>query len=178
MSVAIRQLEATDRLAYRRVRLNCLREFPDNFGSSYEEQSQLAELPFEANLAVEASPSFLMGAFDGEQLVGICAFVPETRAKTRHRGELHQVYVSPVHAGRGVGRRLVQATVEAAFARPGIEQITLGVIAGNEAANRLYQSLGFTEYGFLENSLLVNGCYLPQRFMVLKRPSATTQAHS
>lgn len=169
MNVVLRQLLAADRPAYRRVRLEALRDFPASFGSSYEEQRQLATLPFEERLTADASPAFMLGAFDGDALVGICAFVSETWLKTRHRGELHQVYVRPAYAGRGLGHRLVRAAVEAGFARPSIEQITLGVIASNAAASRLYERLGFEQYGFLENYLHVNGQYLDQRFMVLTR---------
>lgn len=172
MAIALRKLQASDRPAYRRVRLEALRNFAASFGSSFEEQSQLATLPFEGHLADIARPAFVLGAFDGAKLVGSCVFGPAIRLKNRHWGELPQVYVRPTPAGQGLGRRVGQAAVDEASARPGVEQITLGVIADNVAANRLYEGLGFRQYGLLDNYLCIDGRSLAQRFMVLTRPAA------
>lgn len=174
MNSTIRKLQPADRPAYRQVRLDCLREFPGSFGSSYEEEREKPELHFEARIEAQTDNEFMMGVFDGEALVGICGFIRDSRAKTRHRGELVQVYVRPAYAGQGLGRQLLLATIAEAFEDPSLEQIQLGVIVGNAAASRLYEGLGFKEFGFLENYLRVNGQYLHHRFMVLTRPVAAS----
>lgn len=172
MNIIIRRLLPADCSAYRKVRLDCLREFPESFGSSYEEEQGKQQLYFETIIETQAHRAFMLGAFDGETLVGICGFIQAGGAKTKHSGELMQVYIRPAHSGRGVGQQLLQATIEEAFKEPALEQIQLGVIAGNTAANTLYERLGFKEYGFLENYLRVNGQPLHQRFMVLTRSMA------
>ncbi|WP_046243697.1 GNAT family N-acetyltransferase [Hymenobacter terrenus] len=174
MSLIIRKLQPADRPSYRQVRLDCLREFPASFGSSYEEEREKPELHFEGRIEAQSDSEFMMGVFDGETLVGICGFLRESRAKTSHRGELVQVYVRPAYAGQGLGRQLLLATIAEAFKDPSLEQIQLGVIAGNVAANSLYERLGFKEFGFLENHLRVNDQYLHQRFMILTRPVAAS----
>jgi ribosomal-protein-alanine N-acetyltransferase len=62
--------------------------------------------------------------------------------------ELHllNVAVHAEHRGRGVGRRLVEATLEAGRATGG-SVVYLEVRAGNVAARRLYRRLGFRDLG-------------------------------
>ena len=42
---------------------------------------------------------------------------------------------------------------------PGLEQINLGVISGNDYARNLYISLGFEPYGLEKRAIVVNGKY-------------------
>ena len=170
MTISIRRLVPTDSQAYREIRLASLAEFPASFGSSFEEENQAQNQEFARSIDSSRRTAFVLGAFDGELLVGICRFQQEDRTKTRHRGGIQSMYVRPACAGRGVGRLLVWQAVAEAFANPAIELILLGVIASNVVANRLYEGLGFEEYGRLPNYLLVAGAYHTMRFMALKRP--------
>lgn len=63
---------------------------------------------------------------------------------------MDNVAVSPEHRREGVGRALVLALCEAAEQR-GAAFLTLEVRPTNEAAVRLYQSLGFAEVGRRKN---------------------------
>lgn len=64
--------------------------------------------------------------------------------------ELMLVAVPPDQRGRGYGRRLVEGAMEAARQR-GARTMFLEVRDGNEAALRLYRSLGFTAAGRRQN---------------------------
>ena len=178
MTTSIRRLELADSPAYREIRLTSLAEFPASFGSSFEEESRRDDAEFEQSIDSSARTAFVLGAFDGDLLVGICRFQQEGRGKTRHRGGLQSMYVRPACAGRGIGRLLVGQAVAEAFADPAILLITLGVVADNATANRLYQNLGFEEYGLLPNYLLVNGTFHTMRFMALKRPAVRSAISS
>jgi RimJ/RimL family protein N-acetyltransferase len=169
MALTIRKLLPADSPAYRRVRLACLARHPTSFSSSFEEESPKDRLPFEQKIEEEAVGAFIMGALDGAELVGICGFVQANRRKVRHHGDIRQVYVAPAYAGRGVGRALMVQTIRAAFALPEVEQIFLGVVAGNAAANKLYESLGFKECGLQRKYLKVDNQYFDHRLMVLFR---------
>ncbi|HYD54669.1 MAG TPA: GNAT family N-acetyltransferase [Gemmatimonadaceae bacterium] len=57
-------------------------------------------------------------------------------------GLLHDIVVDPVHRGHGVGRMLLEATVEALAAR-GAPRVVLSTAARNEAAQRLFDRAGF-----------------------------------
>lgn len=60
--------------------------------------------------------------------------------------DIHNLAVHPDHRRQGVGRALLQAVVEETR-REGLRRITLEVRKSNEAAQRLYQSLGFVSQG-------------------------------
>ena len=57
-------------------------------------------------------------------------------------GVLHDVVVDPAHRGRGFGRMLVDATLEALKAR-GATQIVLSTAERNPSAQRLFERAGF-----------------------------------
>lgn len=163
----IRTLEERDAERYRAVRLRALREEPDAFGSSYEEQvdSPLAWF-VERIRATEAR--FTLGAFDGETLVGSIIFMRETGMKMRHRGVITGMYVAPEGRGRGIGRALLLGAIERARAQVGLEQIHLAVVTRKSAARALYASAGFAVYGTEPRALKVGDDYLDEDLMVLR----------
>jgi ribosomal protein S18 acetylase RimI-like enzyme len=57
-------------------------------------------------------------------------------------GVLHDVIVDPGHRGRGVGRLLLNATLEI-FRSRGVPRVVLSTAERNEAAQRLFASMGF-----------------------------------
>jgi ribosomal-protein-alanine N-acetyltransferase len=63
-------------------------------------------------------------------------------------GESHllNIAVHPAHRGRGIGRAILSECIRRA-ARSGAGRIFLEVRAGNEAAQRLYASMGFVFRG-------------------------------
>ncbi len=61
-------------------------------------------------------------------------------------GRLARVLLDPALRGRGLGRALAAAAVEAATAA-GVTTLDLNVITGNLAAERTYRSLGFRPLG-------------------------------
>ena len=57
-------------------------------------------------------------------------------------GVLHDIVVDPAHRGNGVGRTLVDATLEALKAR-GVTQVVLSTAEQNQSAQRLFARAGF-----------------------------------
>ncbi len=57
-------------------------------------------------------------------------------------GVLHDIVVDPAHRRNGVGRMLLEATLEALAVR-GASQVVLWTAARNEAAQRLFAGAGF-----------------------------------
>ena len=57
-------------------------------------------------------------------------------------GVVHDIVVDPAERRNGVGRKLLEATLEALAAR-GAPQVVLWTAALNEAAQRLFASVGF-----------------------------------
>jgi ribosomal protein S18 acetylase RimI-like enzyme len=55
---------------------------------------------------------------------------------------LHDILVDPDHRGRGIGRRLLDDTLST-LRRRGARQIVLSTAQRNEAAQRLFERMGF-----------------------------------
>jgi ribosomal protein S18 acetylase RimI-like enzyme len=77
---------------------------------------------------------------DGE-VVGWCDISPVPFEGFRHCGALG-MGVLPQHRRRGIGRRLLEATLRGA-GRCGITRVQLEVFASNRAAISLYEAFGF-----------------------------------
>lgn len=169
MPIVYRKLRSGEANDYRRVRLECLKNFPDNFGSSYADEAKIPRLKFEAHIENDSAGNFMFGAFDAENLIGIAGISRADRAKTGHRAEIVQMYVNPQFRGRKIGENLLKAVIEAAFEIEGIESLELSAVADNISAVGLYEKLGFEIYGRRQNYFKENGKYWNQVFMDLPK---------
>jgi ribosomal protein S18 acetylase RimI-like enzyme len=112
----------------------------------------------------------MFGAFapDGN-LIGIVGFIRGNREKTRHRGEVVQMYVDPKFGGQGIGSRLLRELINAAFKLKDMESLELTVVANNTSAVKLYEKLGFKVFGVQKNYFKAGDKYWNQMFMQLLR---------
>jgi RimJ/RimL family protein N-acetyltransferase len=91
-------------------------------------------------------------------VAGWCDVIPNrTRVIYSHGGTLG-IGLLPKFRGRGIGRRLMQPTIDAAFAF-GLTRIELTVREGNVNAIALYKSLGFEVEGRHRNAVCIEGEY-------------------
>jgi RimJ/RimL family protein N-acetyltransferase len=167
MPIIIRKLQPHESSIYRQIRLACLKNAPDNFGSTHEEEVLLAKLKFETYIENNSPDHFMFGAFDRGKLIGIAGFNRMERRRAMHPGELVQVYVDSNYRGQNIGEKLLRSVLAYAFNLDGIEQIELSVIAGNQTAVRLYEKLGFKTFGVQPKYFKVGNQYLDQQFMQL-----------
>jgi ribosomal protein S18 acetylase RimI-like enzyme len=75
--------------------------------------------------------------------------------------------VAPSARGRGVGRALLAAAAHEARAR-GARRLTLRVLGHNEAARRLYESMGFVVEGIQRGEFFLDGAYVDDVLMALE----------
>ena len=146
MKILYRKLTAGDTAQYRTIRLESLKAHPESFGSSFAEQSQLPKLMFEKALAQPVDARFVIGAFDHDDLIDICGFIPFMPGDgpdLSHTGVLIQMYARSAYSGRKIGLGLVNNVIQAARKIPDIEQIFLEFRAGNMSAIRVYEQAGF-----------------------------------
>ena len=169
MELEYRTLIAEDINAYREIRLECLRNYPDNFGTLLENEANSKALKFDNLLKQGRSSSFLYGVFKQDMLIGICGFKREERIKTIHRGIISQMYVRDEVAGHGIGKQLLKLTIEKAFTDKDLEIIELGVVSNNQKAIKIYSDMAFKQFGEFEKYFKHNNKYWSFTFMALAR---------
>lgn len=165
MSSRIRSLGPADVDQYRALRLRALREEPTAFASSPEDERQLSIEAVESRLQ-ETAGQVMLGAFDGEMLVGLSGLLRERRTKMAHKAWVVSFYVAPEARRRGLGRLLLERTLDRARAMPGLMQVNLGVNVANVAARELYESMGFVAFGLERGFMLVDGVLHDELSMV------------
>ncbi|PLR93779.1 GNAT family N-acetyltransferase [Bacillus sp. T33-2] len=161
----IRLITPRDAENYRNLRLEALKNNPEAFSSSYEEENEHAVEFFRARL--ESDEAFTLGAFEEEKLIGVVTLVKETKLKLKHRANIFAMYVSPANRGIGAGKRLMIEAIKKAQELEGIEQIYLTVMATNESAKKLYSCLGFETFGTDKRAMKVDHTYFDEQHMVL-----------
>jgi ribosomal protein S18 acetylase RimI-like enzyme len=161
----IRRLIPSDAPAFRQLRLRALREHPEAFTSSHEEDEKLA-LTVTAERLQPGSAVRFWGAFDGDRLLGMVGLEREQRAKNRHKATVVGMYVAPEAAGRGIGAALLDRLMSEARSS-GVELLVLTVTQDNRTATALYERAGFHSFGVEPDAIRVDGRSLGKRHMFL-----------
>jgi RimJ/RimL family protein N-acetyltransferase len=161
LQVKIRRLVPADAALYRDIRLEGLRCSPEAFGGTFEAENARPLTFFSERFGGSAA----FGAFHGSELVGIAGLLTHEGQKEAHKGLLVGMYVRPSARNAGVARRLVEAIIE--FARDRVELIQLSVVSENKQARRLYERLGFLEYGIEKKALKQDGRYYDEVLMAM-----------
>ena len=135
---------------------------------TYRETYFLARYPEETDFTADAAEAmisdiaerreeFLIGAFRKEQMIG-CVMVLKAGIG---------IFILQKYCGIGLGRQLMEYAIENAR-KTELEQLKLGVFDDNVAAIRLYEKLGFREWGREPHAFkLKDGSYRDEIQMVL-----------
>lgn len=127
------------------------------FKLTHAETDFLLTYPEENSLTVEQEAAFLKESSQSENAIEICAIVDGKiigtagisplgdKEKLRHRAEFG-IAVEKAYWGKGAGKALTLACIECAK-QAGYLQLELDAVAENASAVRLYESVGFREFG-------------------------------
>ena len=128
-----------------------------NFSLTHAQTDFLLSYPEENSYDADRERQFLTDKKNSADEVELCAVVDGRivgtagleslgkKDKVRHRAEFG-ISIEREYWGLGIGRALLAACIECAK-RAGYAQLELDVVGENARAIRLYQSMGFTEYG-------------------------------
>ena len=172
----IAALTAPDAPQYRELMLEAYVQAADAFTSTAEERAQEPLSWWVNRIASASGLSQSFGAFQAEQLVGTVALEYSAKPKTLHSALVIGMYVKPTARRLGAGAMLMQAAIVAARAKPGLRILRLTVTQGNEAAIRLYESVGFSAWGVEPMAILTPSGYKGKVHMATQLGGTATAA--
>jgi ribosomal protein S18 acetylase RimI-like enzyme len=125
------------------VTAELFQEYGDSLGIDLSFQDFAAELQTLPGLYAPPRGTLLLALADG-QAAGCCALRPLDEVDEPNASEMKRLYVRPAFRRFGLGRQLVEATLDAGR-RLGYAAILLDTLDDMEAARTLYEDLGFEE---------------------------------
>ncbi|ATX75858.1 GNAT family N-acetyltransferase [Reinekea forsetii] len=137
----VKLLEPGYSSAYREIILEALKEYPEFFGSGYEQQLNLEKMYFERLIEEKSEKGLMVGAYYDGELVGICGVTFETEVLP-NAGEIIQMYVKADHQSQGVGKKLMRH-IQDACATKDVSVLLLEVVRENPGAIKVYEQSGY-----------------------------------
>ena len=160
----IRRLDPADASALIALRLEVAAVNESAMGASLAEEQARSIQSFKDQLAPEG-PSALFGGFVDSQLVAAAGiYRPSTLPSSAHKAALWGVVVSPTRRRTGLGRVVIEMAIAHSFS-VGVRRVNLTVYLPNEAAVRLYESMGFRTYGTEPQALCIDGHFYDAQLM-------------
>ncbi len=95
-----------------------------------------------------------LAVYDDEQMVGFVMYRPEDHGLAKI-WFIDRVMIGAEHQNKGYGREAMNLLLERLRSQKGYSAILISFVPGNEVAQKLYSSLGFTDTGEIEEGELV-----------------------
>ena len=163
----IRLLTEHDAEAWWRLRRLALETDPQSFVESVADHEKTSVEETREKFRRGGPENFIVGVFEDGRLAGMAGFYRDQHAHLKHKGHIWGVYVRQESRGKGAAKAMIAEIVRRARSIPGVEQILLVVSANQAPARRVYESMGFKQYGTEPRSLKVGGDYIDDDLMVL-----------
>ena len=157
----IRRLRSDDAASFKAIRLEALKASPELPRSTFGLEDKLDLAWFAGRL----EDAHVVGAFRDGELVGTAGFSIQQGEPNAHKGRLFGMYVRSSFRNLGLGRLLLNAVLD--VAREYVELIQLSVVSENRPALRLYESVGFLEFGRETKASTYGDKYYDETLMVL-----------
>jgi len=155
----IRELPEEKWADYRDLRLMALKQEPEAFGSSYEEEINLPETEWRKRT------HNALFATEGSLIVGMIGVIFGNRIKTGHVASIVSFFVLPEYRKRGIGKELLEAAIGRARGNPQVLKVELFVNPVQAQAVRLYEKNGFRTAGLMTGQLKVAGKLYDELYM-------------
>jgi ribosomal protein S18 acetylase RimI-like enzyme len=156
----IRRAQPGDEQSIARIQVDTWRHtyagiVPDSFYEVFTYTSR--EQAWQKALNTPGRDTFV--ATEGNQVVGFCAVGPDRSENEKYDAELYALYVAPLWHGRGAGKLLFDAGVDALRSK-GHFNMQLWVLADNLTGRRFYERQGGKLLG--EKQLELSGVWLSE----------------
>jgi len=136
----IEQLQPTDWQRLKQIRVAALKDSPDSFGSTLDEELMRSDAEWEEDLRGLAT--FLVSVDRADQ--GMVRCVPDRRFPSKMR--LIGMWVAPDSRRLGLAEKLIHTAIEWACSK-GCDELILDVADHNNSAIALYEKLMFKPNG-------------------------------
>lgn len=178
------RLKPSDAERYARLRLRMLIAMPWAFDASPQDDKALDRTWLAGMLAEEHSAIFaiqapgppgldwvgLKEASDAPELIAAASITRAKQPQFAHRARIWGVFVEPPQRGKGMGRALLGAAIELAQSWEGVDFVDLSVSENAPEAQRLYESLGFEQWGREPEATEYEGRRYDEIYMTLRCP--------
>ena len=141
----IRALNAGDWQAFRDLRLEALRFFPQNFGASYADEVRYTKQDWIDR--IENPENRIFGRFEQGRLIATNGVVKERSDPQGKTALMVMWYMHSAYQGRGLFHDVVKAGIDWAESQPHFERIVVNHRDGNDASRRCNEKHGFTYIG-------------------------------
>ena len=169
--VEIRQFEISELGLYLAIRRDALVMNPEAFGDSVAKfdarDPSIDRERFRRH--VSQTDHVLVGAFDGDQCVGMTALVRNTEPEYQDRGTIWGVFVNPEYRGQKLGERMFAEVFDVAKDFDWLNEIVLSVKSDNRPAIKLYEQSAMETFEPAENDPVFSSPCAQETHMRWKR---------
>jgi len=139
----------------------------------------LMRTPEECNITLEQEARFIQSKLDSEydcmivceingEIAGNCDLTFSTRIKTRHRAGV-AIALYKKFWGKGIGAAMFREMIALAEQRPGILQLELEYVDGNDRGRALYEKMGFEIVGRRPDAYRLQDGSLRDEILMMKK---------
>lgn len=164
----VRELQESDWKDYKSLRLEAVRLYASNFGTSYMEEASKSDEDWRAMMLDVNSRYF--GLYDDNgHMAGISAVFTYRLDQSGRTALLAAGYIRKLHRGRGYSHLLYQARIQWAIDSGRFNRILVGHRDGNEASRRANQAFGFEYIGSEQKKFGDGKSYVKHQYEVRLR---------
>ena len=150
---------------YREIRLKAFQTDPASFGESYEREAKKSEEEIRKQLQDPNYRAYI--ARIDNKIVALVVYALIIPKNVEHMARISSVFTDPDFRRQGIGEKLMKRALDDLHQNSITSRIALSVGADKEAARKMYQKLGFVEFGLGRKEIKYNGKYYDQVQMEL-----------
>lgn len=142
----VRPITSDDWPEYRKVRLSALKDSPQAFGSTWEQEIMLSDEDWSARAIASSSGQSARGFFaiQRDEVCGLVwCLLSDMDPQVAH---VYAMWTAPTVRRQGAGRALLEQCIAWAKSKR-VHHVRLSVTKGESPAVQLYKSLGFYPVG-------------------------------